>query len=76
MDPRYPIGKYSPAEFSEIEKQKRIKIIEFLPNDVELAVQNFDTSQYETAYRDGGWTVKQLIHHIADSHMNAYIRFK
>lgn len=76
MDPKYPIGKYIPANFSEEEKQRRIKVIKFLPTDIEIAVQNFDVSQYEIPYRVDGWTVKQLIHHIADSHMNAFIRFK
>lgn len=75
-DVRYPIGKYEPQPYSEEQKQKWIRDIKFLPNDIEIAIQSFDESQYDTCYREGGWTVKQLVHHVADSHMNAYIRFK
>jgi uncharacterized damage-inducible protein DinB len=76
IDPRFPIGEYIPTDFSEEEKNNRINTIQWLPKDIELAVQNFNEDQYNTPYREGGWTVKQLIHHVADSHMNAYIRFK
>ena len=47
-----------------------------LPQLLEYAITNLDEAQLETPYRDGGWTVKQLVHHVADSHMNAYTRFK
>ena len=47
-----------------------------LPQHLENAVLNLDAAQLDTPYREGGWTVKQLVHHVADSHMNAYIRFK
>jgi uncharacterized damage-inducible protein DinB len=50
--------------------------IQFLPSSLELAIQNLDAAQLETPYRPGGWTVQQLVHHVADSHINAYIRFK
>lgn len=73
---RYPIGKYVPVDFSEEQKVQWLKDIEFLPQDIEIAIQQFDEYQLDTPYRDGGWTVKQLVHHVADSHMNAYIRFK
>ncbi len=72
----YPIGKFEPQSFSEELKAKWLRAIQFLPNDLELAIQNLDEYQLDTSYREGGWTVKQLVHHIADSHMNAYIRFK
>jgi hypothetical protein len=75
-DPRYPIGKLQPEPYSEEEKQRRLRDLKFLPNDLEVAIQNMDEAQLETPYRDGGWTVKQLVHHVADSHINAYIRFK
>lgn len=75
-DVRYPIGKYEVQPYSEDQKVKWIRDIRFLPTDIEMASQTFDESQYDTPFREGGWTVKQLIHHVADSHMNAYIRFK
>ncbi len=75
-DPRYPIGKYEPQPFTEKQKEQWLADIKFLPNMLERAIENMDEAQLQTPYRDGGWTVVQLVHHIADSHMNAYIRFK
>lgn len=75
-DARYPIGRYEPQPYSEELKDKWLRDIQFLPNDLEFAIQNLDEFQLDTPYREGGWTVKQLVHHIADSHINAYIRFK
>lgn len=75
-DPRYPIGKYEPKPFSEQQKQAWLLDLQFLPETLERAINNLDEAQLNTPYRDGGWTVKQLVHHVADSHMNAYIRFK
>src|SRR5215203_2706251 len=75
-DLRYPRGKYLPQLFSHKQKEEWLLDIKFLPSELELAVQNLDAHQLETPYREGGWTVQQLIHHVADSHMNAYIRFK
>jgi len=76
MHPRYPIGKYEPQPFSEKQKQSWLNDIKFLPQALENAILNLDEAQINTPYRDGGWTVKQLVHHVADSHMNAYVRFK
>jgi len=76
MDLRYPIGKYIEHPFSEKELQQRLLDIQSLPRHLEYAIINLDEAQLDTPYREGGWTVKQLVHHIADSHMNAYIRFK
>jgi uncharacterized damage-inducible protein DinB len=76
MDERYPIGKYEPQPFSELQKEQWLNDIKFLPQVLENAILNLDEAQLQTPYRDGGWTVHQLVHHIADSHMNAYIRFK
>src|SRR5690349_8961251 len=73
---KYPIGKYVPQPYSETQKAEWLADIQFLPNAVEHAVSNLDETQLNTPYRDGGWTVHQLVHHIADSHMNALIRFK
>ncbi len=76
MDPRYPIGKFEPQPFSKEQLQKWIDDIKFLPQSLENAILNLDDEQLQTPYRDGGWTVQQVVHHVADSHMNAYIRFK
>ena len=75
-DLRYPIGKYAPKPFSEETKQEWLRDIQFFANDLEVAIQNMDAAQLDAPYREGGWSVKQLVHHMADSHMNAYIRFK
>jgi uncharacterized damage-inducible protein DinB len=75
-DPRYPIGKYQPQPYSEQQKKEWLADIQFLPEEVERAILNLDAAQLHTPYRDGGWTVQQLVHHIADSHMNAYMRFR
>ena len=76
MDPRYPIGKYEPAPFSPELKEERLADIKFLPGLLEKAIENLDEAQLDTPYREGGWTVKQVVHHIADSHMNALSRLK
>lgn len=76
MDPRYPIGKYEPVPFSQEQKQKWLLDLKFLPEDLERSILNLDEAQLDTPYRADGWTVKQLVHHVADSHMNAYTRFK
>jgi hypothetical protein len=75
-DPRYPIGRFAETEFSEANKQAWINDIKFLPQLLENSIQNLDEAQLNTPYREGGWTVKQLVHHVADSHMNAYMRIK
>ena len=75
-DLRYPMGKYLPQPFSHEQKEKWLLDLKFLPEELETAIQNLDAFQLNTAYREGGWTVRQLIHHVADSHINAYIRFK
>src|ERR1035437_8952375 len=82
IDLRYPIGKVADQEFygSEINneeaKQARLLDIKMCPGLLENAILNLDEAQLNTPYRPGGWTPKQVIHHVADSHMNAYIRFK
>ena len=75
-DPRYPIGKFIPQPYSEEQKNKWLMDINFLPQELERAVQDLDEAQLHTPYREGGWTLHQLVHHVADSHMNAYCRFK
>ena len=75
-DLSYPIGRFVPQPYSDEELKERLMAIMFLPKELENAIQNLDEYQIETPYRPDGWTVKQLINHIADSHMNAFIRFK
>lgn len=75
-DQRYPIGKYIVQPFSDKLWQEWVMDIKNLPQHLENAVLNLDEAQLDTAYREGGWTIKQLVHHVADSHINAYIRFK
>jgi len=76
MDLRYPIGKYEPQPFSSGLKRNWLQDIQFLPGLLENAIENLDEYQLNTPYREGGWTVKQVVHHVADSHINAYTRFK
>ncbi len=75
-DPRYPIGKYLPKDFDDHQKDQWLSDIRFLPDALEHSLLNLDEQQIQTAYREGGWTIHELVHHVADSHMNAYIRFK
>jgi uncharacterized damage-inducible protein DinB len=75
-DPRYPIGKYQAEPYSEDQKKVWLNELRKLPTELEYAVQNLDTAQLQSPYRDGGWTIHQLVHHVADSHMNAYVRIK
>jgi hypothetical protein len=58
------------------ERRERIEKIRVLPTQVEAAVKGLTGEQLDTPYRDGGWTVRQVVHHLADSHMNAFIRMK
>jgi len=75
-DLRYPIGKYVPREYSDRLRDEWLADIKFLPDAIENAILNLDEEQLQTPYREGGWTVHQLVHHVADSHINAYLRFK
>lgn len=76
IDPRYPIGKFQPKPYSEEQKNQWLNDIRYLPGLLENTVLNLDEAQLDTPYREGGWTVRQLVHHVADSHINAYCRFK
>lgn len=74
---RYPIGKFTAQEsYTAEEVKSNIIRIEKLPAELEELVNTLTTKQLDTPYREGGWTVRQVIHHMADSHMNAFIRFK
>ncbi len=74
---RYPIGQFDAPETIDADVLKGyITDIRYLPSLIEIAVQDLDAWQLDTPYRPGGWTVAQVVHHLADSHMNAYTRFK
>ncbi|QLE02093.1 bacillithiol transferase BstA [Galbibacter sp. BG1] len=74
---KYPIGKFTvPATITSHDITKWIRVIERFPYKLENLVEDFDDLQLDTPYRPDGWTVRQVIHHLADSHMNSYIRFK
>ncbi len=76
-DLSYPIGKFQAKEtYTTDELKNLIARIEALPAKLEEAVKNLSDKQKDTPYRDSGWTVRQVVHHVADSHMNAYIRLK
>jgi hypothetical protein len=77
MDPRYPIGKYQrPASMNAEALQSAINAIAAAPAQLTAAVQGLTAEQLDTPYRDGGWTVRQVIHHVPESHLNAYTRCK
>jgi len=70
---RYPIGDFSPSEAG---RNRDIAAIAALPSALRAAVVGLVDAQLDTEYRPGGWTVRQLVHHVADSHMNAYVRVR
>ena len=76
-DLRYPVGKWDrqPAR-DAAEVAAAIAAIEEAPARLRAAVAGIDDAQLDTPYRPGGWTVRQLVHHVADSHVNAYVRCK
>ena len=77
VDPRYPIGKFAPPKnFSAADRNASIGTIADAPAALRAAVKGLSDQQLDTPYRDGGWTVRQVVHHVPDSHMNAFIRFK
>lgn len=76
MSDSYPIGKYELKPFSQKELEERLIEIKVLPTILESAILNLDQVQLDSPYRDGGWTVTQVVHHVADSHINAFIRFR
>jgi uncharacterized damage-inducible protein DinB len=76
-DSQYPIGKFQfPEKISDDDRQAFIQQIEEAPAALWSAVTGLSEEQLDTPYRDGGWTVRQVVHHVADSHMNALVRFK
>jgi hypothetical protein len=76
-DLRYPIGRFSPPASSLAGiRAAQIHTVRLLPERLRAAVKGLSETQLDTPYRDGGWTVRQLVHHVADSHAMAYIRCK
>src|SRR5246127_1806204 len=77
MDPRYPIGQYNaPKEVTAAMRAQAIQEIRAAPAAVRAATEGLEDAQLDTPYREGGWTVRQVVHHVADSHLNSYARFK
>lgn len=77
IDPRYPIGKFTyNGPPSEQHKQTFLTEIAQAPANLRAALRGLSGSQLDTPYRAGGWTVRQVTHHVPDSHLNAYVRFK
>lgn len=76
-DLRYPVGPFrAPAEISADDRARWIAEVAALPRQLRAAVANLDDEQLDTPYRPDGWTVRQLLHHVPDSHLNAYVRLK
>jgi len=76
-DLRYPIGKFSFEDSpNQAQRDEWLNDIATLPQKLREAVAGLSEEQLDTPYREGGWTLRQVVHHVADSHMNSYIRFR
>jgi uncharacterized damage-inducible protein DinB len=76
-DLRYPVGRFrSPGASLPGVRAAQIETLRLLPERVRAAVAGLSEARLDTPYRDGGWTVRQVVHHFADSHANSFIRFK
>lgn len=76
-DLRFPIGKFKyEGAITEEQKQSLLKDIAQTPANLRKAIKGLSDAQLDTEYRPGGWTVRQVVHHLPDSHMNSYVRFK
>jgi len=74
---KYPVGRYvKPETWSPDMARKWIAELDALPSWIDAGIENLDHAQLHIPYREGGWTIQQLVHHVADSHLNAYIRLK
>ena len=77
-DERFPIGRFEPRGRA-LEPDERAALIDAIaahPANMRAAVDGLDDAQLDTPYREGGWTVRQVVHHVVDSHINSYVRFK
>jgi len=76
-DPRYPIGKFHyDGPLTTEQKQTFLDEVARTPASLRAAIKGLSDYQLDTPYREGGWTVRQVVHHVPDSHMNSYVRFK
>ena len=74
---KYPVGRFQrPASLSPAERRRAIDEINATPKNMRAATRGLTDAQLDTPYRPDGWSVRQVVHHVPDSHMNAYIRFK
>src|SRR5437899_370515 len=77
MNPSYPIGNFEmPTQVTSARRQQAMDEIATLPAKMRAAVKALNDAQLDTPYRSGGWTVRQVVHHVPDSHLNAYVRLK
>jgi uncharacterized damage-inducible protein DinB len=74
FDPRFPIGRFDASMFPF--RRENVATITELPAKIHAAVDGLSDDQLDTPYRDGGWTLRQTVHHVADSHINSLCRFK
>lgn len=75
-DPRFPVGRFAFTSADESTRAAAIATIADLPARLRAAVEGLSDAKLDTPYRDGGWTVRQVVHHLPDSHLNAFARFK
>jgi len=76
-DPRYPIGRADlRSSYSKEERTELVESLARLPLEFRAALDGLDDAQLDTPYREGGWTLRQVAHHVPDSHMNAFVRMK
>ena len=76
-DLRYPVGKFHfEVPLTEQQKHAALDEVANTPANLRAAIKGLTEAQLETPYRDGGWTVRQVVHHVPDSHLNSYVRFK
>src|SRR4051812_45178344 len=76
-DPRFPIGRFAyPETVSPVEREEFLSRLAATPAGMRAAVSGLTGAQLDTPYREGGWTIRQVVHHVPDSHMNSYVRYK
>lgn len=77
MDPRYPVGRFSfDSAITADTRRACIGQLKSLPADLRAAIEALPAAALDTPYRPGGWTARQVVHHVADSHVNAYVRVR
>lgn len=76
-DPRYPIGTFQHGgDVSRAQRDEWVRVIATAPQQYRAAVDGLSDAQLDTRYREGGWTIRQVVHHVADSHINSYVRYR